>query len=198
MSSPNNILSVNVAQAGIASKPKAKRSILPKKSLVQLYITNSGAPSDTLISSKPKSAGKQFNFIKPRPFSLESFEYNPSAATNNPKEYSFTSTTSTFASSQNVKPTSTKKCVKEKKLHEITRMCLDESNKHEQHLSMENSFKTDEDALQNKFRLGTAGENAFRKRQSMILNHLAKEFFLGMKKIYIKLSLNKKNHEVSI
>ena len=187
----SSINAVNLRIVSPIKKEKSKRTILPKKSLIKLYIKapekNSQIKTTTTTTYSFNNKGsdttaiisKQHNFIKPRLFTLENFESNHIQATS--KEYSFTSTTSTLASTQNAKPFNPKKCVKEKKIQEITRLYLDESNKHRQHLGFGGScFKTDDDNLQDKYNLG---DNPFRKKQSIILNHLAKEFFLG-EKIY--------------
>jgi hypothetical protein len=176
--------SLNPTSLTTIQKTKNKRTILPKKSLIQLYIKTPEVKTQaTSFNFKtidnPKSSGspstkpskKQYNLIRPGPFSLENFEPNQNQFSL--KDYNFSS--SVNSSSQNQKGSYPKKCVKEKKIQEITRMYLDESNKLRQHLSIGRaSFKLDDDASQSR-----EYENVYRKKQSAILNHLAKEFFLG-------------------
>ena len=166
-------------------KPKNKRTILPKKSLIQLYIktpeiktqttafnfkNTSGYETKSIGSPSTKVSKKQYNLIKPGPFSLENFEPNQNNFFS--KEYNFSSVNNT---SQNQKSYNPKKCVKEKKIQEITRMYLDESNKLRQHLNLDKApFKSENDPSQS-----SEYENVYLKKQSLILNHLAKEFFLG-------------------
>ena len=179
--------SLNPTSLASIQKTKNKRTILPKKSLIQLYIKTPEVKAQatsfnfkTTDSYNPKSSGspstkaskKQYNLIRPGPFSLENYEPNQNQFSL--KEYNFSS--SVNSSSQNQQGSYPKKCVKEKKIQEITRMYLDESNKLRQHLSIGRApFKlNDDDATQSR-----EYENVYRKKQSAILNHLAKEFFLG-------------------
>ena len=178
-------------------KPKNKRTILPKKPLIQLYIKtpeiktqattfgfkttgNCDAKSTgdgNVGSSSPstKASKKQFNLIKPTMFPLENFEPNQNHFFS--KEYNFSTVNNPNQAQKNYNP---KKCVKEKKIQEITRMYLDESNRLRQHLNIDKTlFKSDNDPLSQ----SNECENIYSKKQSLILNHLAREFFLG--KIHI-------------
>ena len=171
MSSPSK--STGLTSNGMSIKKAKNRrvaSLMPPKVHVNLHLKT---PDKT-----PKTTGASAN-------PATSFNFNSTPLT---KEYSFTSMTSTLASSQNAKPfVTSKKCVKEKKFQEITRMYLDD--KHRQHGSCYKSAGDEAEACvpkgESSCTSGRAlsgsgsGENRFRRKQSVILNHLAREFFLG-------------------
>jgi hypothetical protein len=154
-------------------KPKNKRKILPKKSLIQLYIkspqnaskttTTYHLPTSFYTKTATNTPAESTNYLKQPSLSTSSAVASAALASNSDphqNEYSFTSTTSTLASTQNQnlivnnnnKLNSKLKCIKEKKMQEITRLYLDHKDQQK--------------------------KAPIKRKQSLVLNHLAKEFLL--------------------
>lgn len=168
-------MSSPISSPSAIQKPKNKRTVLPKTSLIQLYIKNpdSSLTSNQTTSKCPRVLPKLNNQDVVRQLNLlPNTEINPTISNIFISSPAATTTTALSSSPRSTNTnTLIKKCTKDKKINEITRLCLNQPNETKSLKIDPSSSKTASDQEE------TGGLNSTRSKQN-IFNFLAKEFFL--------------------